>query len=135
MKRDGIDIHNTNPAEELNFLGYLDGTPSANQGRNFGYPECYTAWDTSVIKDFSGQTGEQFAIGNFSMNDTNGDAMCNEAHRQAARLPFHPHMAPLDILFNDDGTVGWVTFHGSWDSDIPVGKFSHRSGSLVVILY
>lgn len=116
MQRNGKDIHNTNPAEELNFLGYLNGTESPNQGRNFGYPECYTAWDVDTIPDFSGQVGEQFAIGSSS-----NDSECAESSRQAPRLAFHPHMAPLDILFNSGGTAAWVSFHGSWDSDPPVG--------------
>lgn len=30
-------------------------------------------------------------------------------------------MAPLDILFNEAGTAAWITFHGSWNRDIPVG--------------
>lgn len=125
VTRDGVNIHNTNPAEELNFLGYLDGTPSKNQGRNFGYPKCLTAWDTSTINGFKGTTGEQFVIGMFNKNSSQGDAMCDESQVQQPRLPFHPHMAPLDILFNDDGTAGWVTFHGSWNSDKPVGKLFH----------
>ena len=119
MTRNGQDIHDTNPAEELNFLGYLNGTQSSNQGRNFGYPECYTAWDVGTIPDFSGVVGQQFAIGDLSA--TNNDSMCSEAERQAPRLGFHPHMAPLDILFNDAGTAAWITFHGSWDSNPPVG--------------
>ena len=110
MSRNGQDIHNTNPAEELNFIGYLNGTPSSNEGRNFGYPECYTAWDVETIPDFNGKVGEQFAIGKLS--SSNSDSMCSEAHKQAPRLGFHPHMAPLDILFNDEGTAAWVTFHG-----------------------
>jgi glucose/arabinose dehydrogenase len=114
MTRNGQDIHNTNPAEELNFIGYLNGTPSSNEGRNFGYPECYTAWDIDTIPDFNGKVGQQFAIGKLS--STNNDSMCSEAHKQAPRLPFHPHMAPLDILFNDDGTTAWVTFHGELPS-------------------
>ena len=122
MTRNGVDIHQTNPAEELNFLGYLNGTTSSNQGRNFGYPECYTAWDVSTIPDFSGQVGEQFAIG--KLNGSYNDAFCAESKKQAARIPFHPHMAPLDILFNDAGTAAWVTFHGSWDSEPPVGEYT-----------
>lgn len=51
-------------------------------------------------------------------------ADCSEAIVQAAVLPFHPHMAPLDILFNEKGTAAWVTFHGSWDSKPPVGESS-----------
>ena len=110
MTRNGVDIHNTNPAEELNFIGYLNGTPSSNEGRNFGYPQCYTVWDVSTIPDFSGKVGQQFAIGKLS--STNNDTLCSEKYKQAPRLPFHPHMAPLDILFNDVGTAAWVTFHG-----------------------
>lgn len=120
MSRDGVDIHNTNPAEELNFLGYLDGKSSPNEGANFGYPDCYTAWDVSTIPHFNGQPGEQFSIGMFNKNDSLKDDGC--ASRQAPRLPFHPHMAPLDILFNDEGSAAWITFHGSWDSDVPVGQ-------------
>lgn len=30
-------------------------------------------------------------------------------------------MAPLDILFNANGTVAYVTFHGSWDRTAPIG--------------
>ena len=128
MSRNGKDIHNTNPAEELNFIGFLNGTTSSNEGRNFGYPTCFTAWDTDSIPDFSGKVGEQFAIGKVS--SSNSDSMCSEAHKQAPALPFHPHMAPLDILFTDDGSTAWVTFHGSWDSDVPVGTHTSSSISL-----
>lgn len=30
-------------------------------------------------------------------------------------------MAPLDMLFHPNGTVAYVTFHGSWDRSDPVG--------------
>ena len=117
MTREGQDIHENNPGEELNFLGYLNGTESPNQGKNFGYPECYAAWDTSAIPDFTGTVGDQFAIG--ELNNTVNDTVC--AQRQAPRLTFQAHMAPLDILFNDAGTAAWVTFHGSWDRTDPAG--------------
>jgi glucose/arabinose dehydrogenase len=64
--RNDVDIHSDNPAEELNFLGYLNGTASSNQGRNFGYPNCFTAWNSSVIPIFNGTVGGQFAIGQFA---------------------------------------------------------------------
>lgn len=111
MERDGQDIHQNNPGEELNFLGYLNGTFSANQGANFGYPECFAAWNVSEIPNNAGlQVGSQFGIeiGNTTTNDT----VC--AARAAPRLTFQAHMAPLDILFNSDGTAAWITFHGSW---------------------
>ncbi|WPG99692.1 Hypothetical protein R9X50_00251100 [Acrodontium crateriforme] len=119
MTRQGKDIHQNNPGEELNFLGYLNGTESSNQGRNFGYPSCFSAWNVTDIPDFSGKVGEQFAIGN--LNSTVNDTTCSEANRQAPRLVFQAHMAPLDILFNPAGTAAWVSFHGSWNRDEPVG--------------
>nr|POE47656.1 hypothetical protein CFP56_00987 [Quercus suber] len=119
MTRMGVDIHEDNPAEELNFLGYLNGTSSPNQGRNFGYPECYAAWNASDVPEFNGTTGQQFAIGD--QNSTVNDTTCSEANRQAPRLVFQAHMAPLDILFNDAGTAAWITFHGSWDRTDPAG--------------
>ena len=36
ITRDGVDVHQNNPGEEMNFLGYLNGTQYANQGANFG---------------------------------------------------------------------------------------------------
>jgi len=119
MVREGQDIHENNPGEEMNFLGYLNGTDSPNQGRNFGYPECYSAWNVSAIPDFNGTVGDQFAIGD--LNSTINDTSCNAENRQAPRLTFQAHMAPLDILFNAAGTAAWVTFHGSWDRTDPAG--------------
>ncbi|KAK1026138.1 hypothetical protein LTS16_022591 [Friedmanniomyces endolithicus] len=119
MSRLGVDIHENNPGEEMNFLGFLNGTYSPNQGRNFGYPECYAASNVSAIPEFNGTVGMQFAIG--SLNSTDNDTTCDAANRQAPRLTFQAHMAPLDILFNSEGTAAWVTFHGSWDRTDPVG--------------
>lgn len=111
LNRSGTDIHQNNPGEELNFLGYLNGTEYAEQGANFGYPECYAAWNVSEIPDNAGlQVGSQFAIGD--QNATVNDTVC--AQRAAPRLTFQAHMAPLDILFNNNGTAAWITFHGSW---------------------
>ena len=119
MVRQGNDIHQNNPGEELNFLGYLNGTFSENLGRNFGYPECFSAWDPSIIPDFNGEVGTQFAIGD--LNGTINDTTCDAANRQAPRLTFQAHMAPLSILFNAEGTSAWITYHGSWDRTDPVG--------------
>lgn len=117
LNRSGEDIHQNNPAEELNFLGYLNGTESANQGQNFGYPDCFSAWNADDIPDFNGETGQQFAPND--QNSTNNDEIC--ADRVASRLVFAAHMAPLDIKFNSDGTEAWIAFHGSWNRDEPIG--------------
>lgn len=120
MTRMGVDIHQNNPAEELNFFGYLNGTAYAQQGGNFGYPWCYAAWDVAALPNNTNLTvGSQFAIDAVSelgnMNRT--DQYC--AQQIAPRLSFQAHMAPLDIKFNSSGTQAWITFHGSWYADLP----------------
>jgi len=44
ITREGTNIHEDNPGEEMNFLGYLNGTQYANQGRNFGCMCCVSPW-------------------------------------------------------------------------------------------
>lgn len=107
----------------MNFLGYLNPSTapnrqqSPNQGRNFGYPDCFTAWNTSEIPNFHGSVGTQFSLGE---NSTDNDTACTNNY-VAPRLTFQPHMAPLDIKFNTEGTEAWVSWHGSWDRTNPVG--------------
>jgi glucose/arabinose dehydrogenase len=122
ITRDGVDVHATNPGEELNFLGYLNGTNSGNEGSNFGYPWCLSAWDPTVLPQNQNiQVGTQFAIDATSDldNQNKTDAFC--ANQTQSRLVFDSHMAPLDIKFNDTGRQAWITFHGSWNSPKPVG--------------
>ncbi|KAF1835514.1 soluble quino protein glucose dehydrogenase [Decorospora gaudefroyi] len=118
IERSGETINQNNPGEELNFHGYLNGTTSDVQGGNYGYPSCYAAWNVSEIPNFDGMTGEQFAIG--EQNATLNDTFCQDDHI-APRLTFAAHMAPLDIKFNPNGTAAWVTFHGSWNREVPIG--------------
>ena len=93
LERDGIDVHQDNPGEELNFLGYLDGRDSPTQGTNFGYPECFTAWDGSILPSNSNiKTGTQFAP------SSSDDNVC--ANRTAPRLTFQAHMVcPFEDLY------------------------------------
>ncbi|OCK80256.1 soluble quino protein glucose dehydrogenase [Lepidopterella palustris CBS 459.81] len=119
MMREGQNIHEDNPGEEMNFHGYLNGTKYVQQGGNYGYPSCFAAWDVGTIPDNTGlQVGTQFAIGD--QNTTINDTFC-QTDRVAPRLTFQAHMAPLDIKFNDNGSVAWITFHGSWDRTNPIG--------------
>lgn len=113
LERDGQDIHENNPGEELNYLG----TVSKPSGRNYGYPRCFAAWNVSEIPNSNLAVGQQFAMG--TPNNTINDTYC--AEQEAPRLTFQAHMAPLDILFNNSGTEAWVTFHGSWDRTNPSG--------------
>ncbi|KAL5120292.1 hypothetical protein ACEQ8H_001850 [Pleosporales sp. CAS-2024a] len=119
LERSGETINQNNPGEELNFNGYLDGTQSIVTGKNFGYPTCFAAWNVTEIPDNTGlQTGSNFAIG--TQNATLNDTYCQE-DRIAPRITFQAHMAPLDINFNSHGTGAWISFHGSWDRQVPVG--------------
>lgn len=110
MRRNGKDIHQDNPGEEMNFHGYLNGTTYTAQGSNYGYPGCFAAWKVDDIPNNSNLTvGSQFAIDN---QDGVDDAFC--AQQTAPRITFQAHMAPLDIVFNNSGKEAWVSFHGSW---------------------
>ncbi len=111
IERNGKTFNQNNPGEEMNFLGYLNGTKTKEQGANFGYPSCFAAWNVSEVPNFQGTTGTQFAIGD--QNATVNDTFCQN-DRIAPRITFAAHMAPLDIKFNPNGTAAWVTFHGSW---------------------
>jgi hypothetical protein len=112
FEREGQNIHENNPGEEMNYHGFLNTSSTAFSAPNFGYPSCYAAWDVNEIPQNQGiQVGTQFAIGD--QNATVNDTFCQNDH-QAPRLTFAAHQAPLDMKFNSNGTAAWVTFHGSW---------------------
>ncbi|KAL8700971.1 MAG: hypothetical protein Q9201_005163 [Fulgogasparrea decipioides] len=118
IEREGKDVHQDNPGEEMNFHGYLNGTEYAPQGSNYGYPYCFSAWvPEDLPQNAEINVGTQFAMGN--QNNTVNDTFC--ASRTPPRLTFQAHMAPLDIKFNNSAAEAWVTFHGSWDRTNPVG--------------
>lgn len=111
LRRDGKDIHQDNPGEEMNFHGFLNGTEYSGQGSNYGYPRCFAAWGVDDIPRNDNLTvGSQFAIAD--QDDDVNDAFC--AEQTPPILTFQAHMAPLDIKFNNSATEAWVTFHGSW---------------------
>ena len=121
--RDGVDVSNNNPGEELNFFGYLNGTQYENQGGYFGYPWCLSVWNTTELPSNQNlSVGEQFAFDAASSldNQNRTDQFC-ASDAVNARLVFQAHMAPLDLKFNNSGTEGYVTFHGSWNRKVPVG--------------
>jgi glucose/arabinose dehydrogenase len=114
LYRGDVDIHNSNPGEELNFHGLPNDTSSAQYGANYGYPGCFAIYDTSLIKDYPGgaKVGKQMAgtpEGEKDLGFT--DEECQE--KQAPRITFGSHLAPLDIKFRD-GRAAYVAFHGSW---------------------
>jgi glucose/arabinose dehydrogenase len=106
ITREGVDIHQDNPGEELNSHGKVTDT---NQGGNYGYPQCYALWDTNIPDLGNLKVGDQFSmVQNSTINDT---ACANQF--VAPRLTLPAHSAPLDIIFTDDGTTAYISFHGS----------------------
>ncbi|KAJ4256940.1 hypothetical protein NW762_009036 [Fusarium torreyae] len=115
LYRGDVDVHNSNPGEELNFHGLPNDTSSAQYGTNYGYPGCFAIYDFSVIKDYPGgaKVGKQMAAtpeGEKDLGFTDGE--CQE--KQAPRITFGSHLAPLDIKFRGGGAA-YVAFHGSWN--------------------
>lgn len=109
VTRNGQDVHENNPGEELNFLGALDGT-EGNQPSNFGYPHCFAVWEVSEIPESDGlAVGKQFAI---QENSTLTDETC-ASNFTAPRLTFPAHYAPIDIKFAEDGATAYISFRGS----------------------
>lgn len=129
VERDGIDIHQNNPGEEMNYHGFLNGS-TEDQGGNYGYPYCFALWNTSIPDNDNLVVGSQFT---FDQNATINDTFCAK-ERVAPRLTFQAHMAPLDIIFLSNGTTAFVSFHGSWyvfvSADPPYN--TNRSKGIVV---
>lgn len=91
-EREGQDIHEDNPGEEMNFHGYLNGTEYPPQGSNYGYPYCYAAWVPGDLPMNGNLTvGSQFSLGD--QNNTINDTYC--AEQTPPRLTFQAHMGKL----------------------------------------
>lgn len=126
--RQGVDIHEDNPGEELNFHGLLNDTSAL--GANYGYPACFALWNTSApfpaLNNLA--VGSPFSLtpDNATLNDTT----CAQ-RTVPPRLTFQAHTAPLDIKFaGENGDEAYISFHGSWNRDHPAGyKLSYVSFS------
>jgi glucose/arabinose dehydrogenase len=124
LERNGKDIHKDNPAEEMNFHGYLNDSRE-DQGGNYGYPHCYTLWSTEDFPNLGDlEVGDQFPADRQSRqfkDDTNpNDKECKKEY-VAPVLAFQAHTAPLDMKFDKEGTTAYISFHGSWNRNPPVG--------------
>jgi len=84
-----------------------------------GYPYCFAAWDPRDFKSaaYDIGVGDQFAL---VMNNSFTDLTCRDKFRPP-RLSFQAHSAPLDIKFHPQTGHAWISFHGSWNRDVPVG--------------
>ncbi|KAG8737248.1 hypothetical protein FRC10_008398 [Ceratobasidium sp. 414] len=141
-----VDVHQDNPAEELNLIPLNDTSTTPDAQKYYGYPTCYTAWDSSSLSAsspaFTYQTGAQFSIRTPGPG-VQDDTWCNtDANNIKPTLSMQAHSAPLDIVFYtapSNTSEGWdtakmyavntqwdgeafVSFHGSWDRDPPTGK-------------
>jgi glucose/arabinose dehydrogenase len=107
----GGDIHNTNPAEELNLLD--------KPGKFYGYPYC---WAEYLLAKGKGP-GTMWATEQFMKDGTHTDQWCqnpNNVVRPA--LALSAHNAPLDVFFYYGDSFGsdyngdaFVAMHGSWN--------------------
>lgn len=127
----GVDIHQNNPAEELNRF------PEENAGLPYGYPYCWTEYFLPANVTHGRGRGSVWAWpGSFDMNYT--DAQC-QTDFVPPKLAMQAHSAPLGITFYNwkpdserpanctggfpqemDG-YAFIAFHGSWDRTIPTG--------------
>ncbi|KAE9569701.1 hypothetical protein CGMCC3_g14195 [Colletotrichum fructicola] len=107
------DIHNDNPAEELNFLG----DPSKPNDDWYGYPTCFTVWEPSFITDKSFRVGQQFVV---APNSTFNDDTCT-SRSIAPRLSIQAHSAPIGSIFDQTFQNLYVTLHGSWNRSPATG--------------
>jgi glucose/arabinose dehydrogenase len=70
LRRAGVDIHRDNPGEEMNFHGFLNGS-TENQGRHYGYPQCFALWDVNIPLLGNMTVGSQFVLDpSPELNDT-----------------------------------------------------------------
>lgn len=108
VTRNGKDIHENNPGEELNYLGVLGADKF---GQNFGFPSCFAVWQLDEIPENEGlKIGDQFAVDEQTKVT---DEVCNGGDYVKPRLTMPAHYAPLDIKFGEGGSVAYVSFHGS----------------------
>ncbi|CAG8486391.1 11111_t:CDS:2 [Paraglomus brasilianum] len=122
----GGDIHEENPAEELNLFDGPDGT-------FYGYPFCWTEYN--IPGGLGKGRGSQWAWPDFMNDGIHTDAWCaNVSNNRPPVLALPGHSAPLGITFYDGDNCNatqsfdcsmkgdaFVAFHGSWDRNVPTG--------------
>ncbi|CAE7086614.1 unnamed protein product [Rhizoctonia solani] len=138
----GVDIHIDNPAEELNRISLREPEKIPAERKFYGYPSCFTAWNSSSVPRNSSQpvfnfpTGAQFS--RRAVGTQPDDAWCQKPTNSIPpRLSIQAHSAPLDLVFYDnskcsprDNDIGlsrkwdgdaFSSFHGSWNREPPTG--------------
>jgi len=114
----GGDIHENNPSEEMNLF--------SEPGKFYGYPYCWSEY--LLAHNESQPRGSQWVHNNFIDDGIHTDEWCrNPANVRKPAWNFQAHMAPMDIIFWHNQTLlnqyngAFVSFHGSWDRQPPVG--------------
>ena len=115
----GGDIHEDNPAEELNLF--------ATSGKFYGYPYCFTEF--ALPSGVGLGAGTQWADPATLGDGTHSDAWCrNTGNVVPPVLAMQAHSAPLGISFYDGAAFpseyrgdAFVAFHGSWNRTAPTG--------------
>lgn len=90
VTRNGVDVHQSNPGDELNYHGIVNGSTSLTT--NYGFPYCYATWNTSIPEAPAHlKVGEQFSVvDNTTLNDTT----CQNEYI-SPRLTFPPHQVKV----------------------------------------
>ncbi|KAG8738888.1 hypothetical protein FRC10_006405 [Ceratobasidium sp. 414] len=134
----GVDVHNNNPAEELNKIP-LVGTFSTTSGPFYGYPYCFATWSSAGIAStpaFNFQPGQHFSVEDLQVQHT--DAWCNNPNNVVKpSLLLEPHSAPLGLVFYDTASCtygpsslglprkwdgdAFISLHGSWNRVPSIG--------------
>ncbi|KAF4344055.1 l-sorbosone dehydrogenase [Fusarium beomiforme] len=114
LNRDKKSIDKNNPAEEMNFHGFLNGS-TESQGGNYGFPVCYTLWSMAKFPNVGNlRIGDQFASARkLKSSSIRTDQECKRDYVPPV-LAFEAHTQPLDIEFDREGKGAYVSFHGSW---------------------
>lgn len=136
LKRDdlGGDIHEDNPAEELNRFRPEDA------GKHYGYPYCWTEYNLPSPPGMG--RGTVWAWPTFLDSEVITDEQCRSDF-VAPVVAMQGHSAPLGITFFDwmppeerpseflcNGTesfpqymdgFAFIAYHGSWNRDVPTG--------------
>lgn len=94
IQRQGVDVHQDNPGEEMNYHGFLNGSAEEDQGGNYGYPDCFALWGGGIPDQGNLTVGDQFAP---SPNGTLNDTTCAQ-ERVPPRLTFQVSYPYLPYL-------------------------------------
>jgi glucose/arabinose dehydrogenase len=112
--RTGVSIHNDSPGEEINYHGSMQSREL--HGKNYGYPDCIAVWNVQGIPSNAGLSiGKQFTHEFSALNGITDEKCTSDYQAPAITLP--AHWAPIDMIFNANGTAAYMTSHGSWFVD------------------